>query len=149
MKAKYLPLFCAAALWASASTGFAFSHPVLLQDQGSFFAGGTVKTAPGTYTGELQSRAGNTLHGDAAYAFYQIPVKAQKNALVFLHGAGQSGKTWETTPDGRDGFQNIFLERGYKTYVVDQPGGAKPASPRCLWPFLPSPRTSCGTTPFA
>lgn len=66
MKAKYLPLFCAAALWASASTGFAFSHPVLLQDQGSFFA-----------------------------------------------------------------------------------GGAKPASPRCLWPFLPSPRTSCGTTPFA
>ncbi len=48
MKAKYLPLFCAAALWASASTGFAFSHPVLLQDQGSFFAGGTVKTAPGT-----------------------------------------------------------------------------------------------------
>lgn len=125
MKAKYLPLFCAAALWASASTGFAFSHPVLLQDQGSFFAGGTVKTAPGTYTGELQSRAGNTLHGDAAYAFYQIPVKAQKNALVFLHGAGQSGKTWETTPDGRDGFQNIFLERGYKTYVVDQPRRGK------------------------
>lgn len=41
--------------------------------------------------------------------------------MVFLHGYGQSAKTWETTPDGRDGFQNIFLEKGYKTYLVDEP----------------------------
>ena len=40
---------------------------------------------------------------------------------MFLHGYGQSGKTWETTPDGRDGFQNIFLEKGYSIYIVDQP----------------------------
>jgi pimeloyl-ACP methyl ester carboxylesterase len=41
--------------------------------------------------------------------------------LVFLHGAGQSKKTWETTPDGREGFQNIFLRRGYSVYLLDHP----------------------------
>lgn len=45
--------------------------------------------------------------------------------MVFLHGYGQSSKTWRTTPDGRDGFQNIFLERRYATYLVDQPRRGK------------------------
>ena len=30
-------------------------------------------------------------------------------------------KTWETTPDGREGFANIFLRRGFSVYLVDQP----------------------------
>ena len=37
------------------------------------------------------------------------------------HGAGQFSKTWETTPDGREGFQNIFLRRRFATYLIDQP----------------------------
>lgn len=53
--------------------------------------------------------------------FYQIPESARKFPLVFLHGAGQSKKTWETTPDGRDGFQNLFVRKGFSTYLVDQP----------------------------
>ncbi|MDU7464259.1 MAG: hypothetical protein E7K78_08595 [Haemophilus haemolyticus] len=40
---------------------------------------------------------------------------------MFLHGAGQSGKTWELTPDSREGFGTIFLRRGFSTYLVDQP----------------------------
>ena len=105
------------ALTASAE---AFHNPVTLADQGSFTAGGTVVTAPGTLDNSKPlDPSGQTLHGDHAYVFYQKPVKAKKNVIVFLHGAGQSGKTWETTPDGRDGFQNIFLEKGYATYVVD------------------------------
>jgi hypothetical protein len=31
------------------------------------------------------------------------------------------GKTWESTPDGREGFQTIFLRRGFPVYVLDQP----------------------------
>ena len=38
-----------------------------------------------------------------------------------LHGAGQFSRTWETTPDGREGFQNLFLRREFSTYLVDQP----------------------------
>ena len=89
-------------------------------------AGGKMVTAPGMYDGTKPTDfAGETLHGNHAYVFYQKPVKAKKTSMVFLHGYGQSGKTWETTPDGRDGFQNIFLEKGYKTYVVDEPGRGK------------------------
>ena len=104
------------------SSAYAFEKPVLLAEQGSFFAGGSVVTAPGTfdYANPLNPQ-GQTLHGDHAYVFYQKPVNAHKLPLVFLHGAEQSKKTWETTSDGRDGFQNIFLERGYATYLVDQP----------------------------
>jgi len=37
------------------------------------------------------------------------------------HGGGQFSKTWESTPDGRDGYQNIFLQRGFSTYIIDEP----------------------------
>lgn len=114
----------AALLAVTILTGPAFAmKPVTIVDQGSFLAGGTVVTAPGTYKGtaEPKQNVGETLHGDHAYVFYQKPQYAHHNSLVFLHGYGQSAKTWETTPDGRDGFQNIFLEKGYKTYLVDEP----------------------------
>ena len=45
----------------------------------------------------------------------------RKYPIVMWHGAGQFSKTWETTPDGREGFQNIFLRRDFATYLVDQP----------------------------
>ena len=106
----------------SATASFGFQKPVTIKEQGSFMAGGTVVTSPGVYKdSEPTNYDGETLHGDHAYVFYQKPVKAKKNSIVFLHGYGQSGKSWESTPDGRDGFQNIFLEKGYSTYIVDQP----------------------------
>jgi pimeloyl-ACP methyl ester carboxylesterase len=64
---------------------------------------------------------GQTLHGDHAYVFYQIPQKSRKLPLVLWHGYGQFSKTWETTPDGREGYQNLLLRRGFGVYVIDQP----------------------------
>lgn len=52
---------------------------------------------------------------------YQIPADAKPVSLVFLHGAGQFSKTRDTTPDGRDGFRNIFLRKHYPVYLMDQP----------------------------
>ncbi len=95
---------------------------LVLREQGSFFVGGSVVTAPGSYDTHQPLKAnGQTLHGDHAYVFYQIPAGSRKNPLVFLHGAGQSAKTWETTPDGCEGFSIIFLRRGFSTYLIDQP----------------------------
>ncbi len=37
------------------------------------------------------------------------------------HGFGEFGKTWETTPDGREGYQTIFLRRRFSVYLIDQP----------------------------
>ena len=88
--------------------------PLIIQEQGSFAVGGTVITNPGTYDPTKQQAAeGQTFHGDHAYVFYQIPVNARRFPLVLWHGFGQFSKTWETTPDGREGFQNIFLRRGF------------------------------------
>ena len=98
-------------------------QPIILEDQGSFAVGGTVIETPGEFspTAFPAPPEGQTLHGDHAYVQYQIPVRARKYPLVLWHGGGQSGKTWETTADGRDGFKNIFVRRGFSTYIIDQP----------------------------
>jgi hypothetical protein len=95
--------------------------PLKIREQGSFAIGGTVITNPGTFDPYNPTPAGQTFHGDHAYVFYQIPVKARKYPLVMWHGIGQFSKTWETTPDGREGYQNIFLRRGFGVYIIDQP----------------------------
>ena len=96
--------------------------PLSIQEQGSFAVGGTVIQNPGTFDPyQPADPAGQSFHGDHAYVFYQTPVNARKYPLVFLHGAGQFSKTWESTPDGREGFQNIFLRRNFSVYLVDQP----------------------------
>jgi len=104
------------------SSGNDKPEPLIIQEQGSFAVGGTVITHPGTYDPmKQQASDGQTFYGDHAYVFYQTPVNARKLPLVLWHGFGQFSKTWETTPDGREGFQNIFLRRGFGVYVIDQP----------------------------
>jgi len=94
---------------------------MIIKEQGSFTVGGSVITNPGTFDPIKRTPEGQTFHGDHAYVFYQIPENARKLPLVFWHGFGQFSKTWETTPDGREGYQNIFLKRGFSVYLMDQP----------------------------
>ncbi len=110
---------------------------MVIERQGSFAVGGTVITNPGTFDPMTLTPAGQTLHGDHLYAFYQIPAKARKFPLVMWHGYGQSARSWETTPDGREGFQNIFLRRNYGVYLIDQPRrgrGGRSTQPVTLTP---------------
>jgi pimeloyl-ACP methyl ester carboxylesterase len=100
-------------------------QPLIIREQGAFSAGGTVITSEGTFDPNIPwftPQGGQTRHGDHADVFYQIPANANKYSLVFLHGYGQSRRSWETTADGREGFANIFLRRGYSVYLIDQPG---------------------------
>jgi Alpha/beta hydrolase family len=130
MMLSTLKRFCFVALWAAPladavnalATDTAKPAPLVIQEQGSFAAGGKVATAPGTFDARKPMEpAGQTYHGDHAYAFYQIPANARKYPIVMWHGAGQFSKTWETTTDGREGFQNIFLRRRFGVYLIDQP----------------------------
>ncbi|KAF1684955.1 alpha/beta hydrolase [Pseudoxanthomonas broegbernensis] len=95
--------------------------PLVIQEQGSFAVGGKVVGAPGTYDNNHPTPAGQTFHGDHLYAFYQVPQNPRPLPIVMLHGAYQSARSWETTPDGREGFQTVFLRRGFPVYLVDQP----------------------------
>jgi pimeloyl-ACP methyl ester carboxylesterase len=97
------------------------NNSIIIQEQGSFMVGGSIITNPGVFNPYNPSPEGQTLHGDHAYVFYQIPANARKYPLVMWHGFGQFSRTWETTPDGREGYQNIFLRRRYPVYLIDQP----------------------------
>ena len=41
--------------------------------------------------------------------------------MVFLHGYGQTRTGWQSTPDGREGWSDLFLKKGYSVFLVDQP----------------------------
>lgn len=54
------------------------------------------------------------------YVRYQIPVDPKGRPITLIHGCCLTGKTWETTPDGRMGWDEYFLRKGRAVYVVDQ-----------------------------
>lgn len=101
---------------------------IKIAKQGSFAVGGTITQRDGAYDNSKfvgwaeQVETGQSYRGDHAFVNYQIPVKANKYPLIFIHGYGGSGVCWEMTPDGRDGFSTLMLNKKYQTYVVDLPG---------------------------
>lgn len=114
-------------------------EPLVIQDQGSFAAGGTVTKTPGTYNNNAPTAQGQSLHGDHLYASYQVPQDPKGLPIVMLHGAFQSARSWETTPDGREGFQNIFLRRHFPVYLVDQPRRGRAGNSTVATTIEPTP----------
>jgi pimeloyl-ACP methyl ester carboxylesterase len=95
--------------------------PLTIAKQGYFFVGGKIDT----------SIEGAPMVGQM-YVEYQIPQKLQHPyPVVMIHGGSQTGTNFTGTPDGREGWAQHFLRRGYAVYVVDQVarGRAAYASP--------------------
>jgi pimeloyl-ACP methyl ester carboxylesterase len=115
------------------------AKPLTIQEQGSFAVGGTVISTPGTYNNNNPTADGQSFHGDHLYAFYQVPQNPKPLPIVMLHGAYQSGRSWETTPDGREGFQNIFLRRRFTVYIVDQPRRGRAGNSTVATTIQPAP----------
>jgi pimeloyl-ACP methyl ester carboxylesterase len=113
--------------------------PLTIQEQGSFAVGGTVLNRPGTYNNNAPTAEGQSLHGDHLYASYQIPQNPKPLPVVMLHGAFQSARSWETTSDGREGFQTIFLRRGFPVYLVDQPRRGRAGNSTVATTIEPAP----------
>ena len=86
-------------------------NPIVLRTMGSLAFGGTVTKTP----------TGETFHGDHGYAQYYIPQNSHTYPIIMWHGIGQSGRNYESTPDGREGFQAILPRRDWSVYLVDQP----------------------------
>ncbi len=113
--------------------------PLVIQAQGSFAVGGTVRSTPGTYDNNKPTAAGQSIHGDHLYAFYQAPKQPKALPIVMLHGAYQSARSWETTSDGREGFQTLFLRRGFPVYLVDQPRRGRAGNSTVATTIEPAP----------
>ncbi|WP_395398178.1 alpha/beta fold hydrolase [Novosphingobium sp. BL-8A] len=124
---------------AAGQSAAAEPAPLIIREQGSFAIGGTVQSTPGTFVNNAPTAQGQSFHGDHLYAFYQVPVKPRPLPIVMLHGAYQSGRSWETTPDGREGFQTLFLRRGFSTYVVDQPRRGRAGNSSVATTIEPTP----------
>ncbi len=95
--------------------------PLVLKAQGSFFIGGeTVEQTQGEL-GNL-GPAGH-IAVNQMYVRYMVPQAGAANVpIVMIHGATLTGKSWETTPDGRMGWDEYFVRRGHPVYVPDQVG---------------------------
>lgn len=90
-----------------------------LAAQGSFYFGFEHITAPGELDlSDLRSNAGDIFPIHQGYVRFQTPIKPRKYPLVMVHGAGQTGKTYENTRD-REGYETIFLRRGWSVYIPD------------------------------
>lgn len=95
-----------------------------IAEQGIFSAGGITVTSDGTFDPENQweeTGAGQTAHVDHANVLYQIPAEETGLPMVFLHGYGQSRMGWMTTPDGREGWSEMFLRKGHGVFLIDEP----------------------------
>jgi hypothetical protein len=95
--------------------------PIMLQSEGSFFVGGQDEQSDGlapAATGTLSPNGTWTVN--QMYVQFQRPYKVSHLPIVLIHGCCLTGKTWETTPDGRMGWYEYFVRQGFPTYVIDQ-----------------------------
>ena len=96
------------------------SAPLKLEKEGSFFVGGR-DVQSDTLSLDPRYAASGTITIDQVYVHYQVPVKAKRQyPLTLIHGCCLTGKTWETTPDGRMGWDEYFARKGFPVYIVDQ-----------------------------
>jgi hypothetical protein len=98
--------------------------PLTIASQGSFFVGGDVKQVeapPGA-----PPAAGGQITVNQMYVQYQIPPLGRRRVpVVMVHGCCLSSKTWETTPDGRMGWDEYFVRNGRSVYLADQVSRAR------------------------
>jgi pimeloyl-ACP methyl ester carboxylesterase len=84
--------------------------PLVLAKASYFFVGGKIDT----------SVAGSPMVGQM-YVEYMIPQRLlHPYPVVMVHGGNQTGTNFTGTPDGREGWAQYFVRRGYAVYVVDQ-----------------------------
>ena len=106
--------------------------PLTIAKQGSFFVGGKSVQSDGLSTLAAYAPSG-TIAVEQMYVRYQVPVTTVGPPITLIHGCCLTGKTWETTPDGRMGWDEYFLRRGHAVYVIDQVSrGRSAANPTAI-----------------
>ena len=105
------------------------AEPIALRDMGSFHVGGRLVEISGKPVKEVVFTPGGvpakvdpngTYQVEQMYVQYFLPAN-EKGAypLLMWHGGGLTGVTYETTPDGREGWLNYFLRKGWSVYNSD------------------------------
>src|SRR6266853_1130855 len=99
--------------------------PLVLESQGSFFVGGETKSLPAP-AGARGGFGTGDITINQMYVQYQIPPNGDRHVpVVMVHGCCLSSKTWETTPDGRMGWNEYFVRKDRAVYLADQVSRAR------------------------
>ena len=96
--------------------------PLELQDEGSFFINGQQVQSSHPGTSAFSAPQPGTITVNQMYVQYRIPKTIGGPAIVMVHGSGHTGATYETTPDGREGWATYFARKGFPVYVIDHSG---------------------------
>jgi hypothetical protein len=129
----------AAALLPTLASAQEFEHvrnygDLRLGGYGSFFIQGE------THAIDADTARGGTTTGTVApglsminqmYVQFMLPDKQKgkkskrHTPIGIIHGCCLSTKSWQTTPDGRMGWDEYFVRVGFDTYMMDQVGRAR------------------------
>jgi hypothetical protein len=93
--------------------------PLVLQSQGSFTVGGDI-----VFSDALGAGGSGHIAVNQMYVQYKVP-PSSRVPVVMVHGADLSGKSYETTPDGRMGWEEYFVRKGHAVYLPDQVSRAR------------------------
>jgi pimeloyl-ACP methyl ester carboxylesterase len=103
--------------------------PISMLEIGSFFVGGHMGSLEGLPPRGRVSTPHGPIHpidpngeimvGQMYVQFVRLSEPRIPVPLLMWHGGGMTGANWETTPDGRPGWQMFFLRSGFDTYVSD------------------------------
>jgi hypothetical protein len=114
---------------AMLSAAPAVAEDIVLRGMGSFHVGGRIAEVSGKEVRMIQRQPGGPmtkLDPNGQYMVEQMYVqfflpknKKGKYPLLMWHGGGLTGVTYESTPDGRDGWLNFFVRKGWDVYNSD------------------------------
>jgi pimeloyl-ACP methyl ester carboxylesterase len=143
-----MPRMATAALIMIAATGFAAGEDIVLRGMGSFHIGGRTVEISGKPVRDIVRVPGGPSAKFDPNGQYQVEqmytqyflakTRVGKVPLLMWHGGGLTRVTYETTPDGREGWLNMFIRKGWDVYISDavERGRSGFASPD-VWPDEP------------
>jgi len=144
--------FIAALATSLLVTAASAQQPLALRDMGSFHVGGRKVEVSGQPVKEIQRVPGGpmskldlngTYHVEQMYVqYFLVQNRKGRWPLLMWHGAGLTGATFETTPDGREGWRDMMIRRGWDVYLSDATErGRSSFAPPLIWKddpiFLP------------
>src|ERR1700692_75217 len=110
LAAAFLVLACAGAMLVPARADGV--GPLSIAKTGHFFVGGKY----------LDTNDGPVRAGPASAEYYIPTNRTHPYPIVMIEGCCLAGAGYMGTPDGRDGWGQYFLAKGYAVYIMDQVG---------------------------
>jgi len=93
--------------------------PIQLEEIAGFHIGGALCMLSGFPSPQRFKNDGAHMVGQMYAQHFKLARPRIQTPVALWHGGGLTGASWETTPDGRSGWLDIFLKEGFSAYLCD------------------------------